>query len=104
MEEKENFDACKEVCSHCPVIDLCLKYAIANDEKYFVWGGMTPAERTRFKKSVDVSRVPLEFRDHYLKVEGRVKRGNASPTPKPVRNPALDYVIDPEFLELIDAL
>jgi hypothetical protein len=49
-----------------------------------------------------VSRVPLEFRDHYLKVEGRVKRNN--PTPKPVRNPALDYVIDPEFLELIDAL
>lgn len=93
----------KAVCGTCPVQALCLAYAIANDEKDGVWGGMTRAERKTHKASIDVSRVPIEFRDHYLKMEGRVKR-NVPSTPHYVRNPNLDLVIDPDFISLLDAM
>lgn len=93
---------CREVCNLCPVSQLCLAYAIANDEKYGIWGGLNRKERKAQKSLMDVSQVPLEFRDHYLKMEGRVKRSHPAPIRR--RNPALDIVIDPEFLALIDAL
>lgn len=95
--------ACKAVCGTCPVQALCLAYAIANDEKDGVWGGMTRAERKAHKSKIDVSRVPLEFRDHYLKMEGRVKR-NVPSTPHYVRSPNLDLVIDPDFIAFLDAM
>lgn len=103
MQEPINVDACKEVCKLCPVSDLCLAYAIANDEKFGVWGGMDRKERKAHKSRIDVSQVPLEFRDHYLNVEGRVRR-TPHPTPRYVRNPALDIEIDPEFIALLEAL
>lgn len=92
---------CKEVCGHCPVADLCLAYAIANDEKFGIWGGMDRRERKAHKSKMDVSQVSLEFRDHYLGVEGRVQRTH--PTPRRVRNPALDIEIDPAFMALLDS-
>lgn len=94
---------CKAVCRTCPVQALCLAYAIANDEKDGVWGGMTRTERKAHKLKIDVSHVPLEFRDHYLKMEGRVKR-NVPSTPHYVRNPNLDLVIDPDFIALLEAM
>ena len=33
------------VCYGCKVKEDCLDHAIENNEKYGVWGGMTPAER-----------------------------------------------------------
>ena len=32
------------VCKSCPVQAECLAYALANDERYGVWAGMTPTE------------------------------------------------------------
>lgn len=93
---------CKEICGLCPVAKQCLAYAIANDERYGIWGGMNRKERKALKSKLDVSRVPLEFRDHYLNVEGRVRR-MPHPTPRYVRNPNLDLVIDPDFLAYLDA-
>lgn len=37
-------DACRQVCSWCPVADQCLASALANGETGF-WGGHTEAER-----------------------------------------------------------
>lgn len=102
MQEPIKTAQCKEVCRLCPVAKQCLAYAIANDEKFGIWGGMDRKERKALKSKLDVSRVPLEFRDHYLNVEGRVKRNH--PTPRYVRNPNLDLVIDPDFLAYLDAL
>lgn len=35
----------KKVCASCPVRELCLEYALDNEERFGVWGGVT--ERVR---------------------------------------------------------
>jgi WhiB family redox-sensing transcriptional regulator len=35
----------KAVCARCPVRAECLDMAVANGERYGVWGGLTDAER-----------------------------------------------------------
>jgi len=35
----------KAVCAHCPVIDSCLRWALAAREPYGVWGGLSVEER-----------------------------------------------------------
>jgi WhiB family transcriptional regulator, redox-sensing transcriptional regulator len=37
----------KAICAQCPVITECLRDALANNEPYGVWGGMSPDERFR---------------------------------------------------------
>ena len=39
----------KELCSKCPVKDLCLQYALETNEYSGVWGGVTPRERMRMR-------------------------------------------------------
>lgn len=35
----------KTICGGCPVKDVCLDAAIQRDERFGIWGGLTPAER-----------------------------------------------------------
>lgn len=35
----------KSICDDCPVARECLEYAVAHDQDYGVWGGMTAKER-----------------------------------------------------------
>ena len=35
----------KAVCEQCTVRRECLDYALANNERYGIWGGLTDAER-----------------------------------------------------------
>lgn len=35
----------KKICATCPVTAECLAMALANDEKFGVFGGLTPGER-----------------------------------------------------------
>ena len=35
----------KAVCSRCPVTAECLEYALAHDERFGIWGGMSERER-----------------------------------------------------------
>ena len=39
------------VCRKCEVKDDCLDHAIKNDEKYGIWGGMTPAGRDALSRT-----------------------------------------------------
>ena len=39
--------AAKAVCAKCPVVEACLKHALAVREPYGVWGGMSEEERAR---------------------------------------------------------
>jgi WhiB family redox-sensing transcriptional regulator len=39
----------KRVCRSCPVAAECLEFALANDERFGVWGGLSERERRRVK-------------------------------------------------------
>lgn len=40
----------KRVCLSCEVRGDCLEYALANDERFGIWGGLSERERRRLKK------------------------------------------------------
>jgi WhiB family transcriptional regulator, redox-sensing transcriptional regulator len=40
----------KRVCVSCEVRAECLEYALANDERFGIWGGLSERERRRLKK------------------------------------------------------
>jgi WhiB family redox-sensing transcriptional regulator len=41
----------KEVCRGCVVRIECLEFAIANSEKFGIWGGMSERERRRVRRA-----------------------------------------------------
>ena len=41
----------KKVCVGCEVRAECLEYALANDERFGIWGGLSERERRRLKKA-----------------------------------------------------
>lgn len=40
----------KEVCKGCVVREDCLEYALANGEKFGIWGGLSERERRRLRR------------------------------------------------------
>jgi WhiB family transcriptional regulator, redox-sensing transcriptional regulator len=40
----------KKVCLSCEVRAECLEYALANDERFGIWGGLSERERRRLRK------------------------------------------------------
>lgn len=40
----------KRICSGCDVRSECLEYALAHDERFGIWGGLSERERRRLKK------------------------------------------------------
>ena len=40
----------KEVCRGCVVREDCLEYALANGEKFGIWGGLSERERRRLRR------------------------------------------------------
>lgn len=45
-----NIELVKEICDECPVRNLCLAYAIEQQEEYGIFGGLTPGERRKLKR------------------------------------------------------
>jgi len=41
----------KSICAGCSVRSLCLDQAVANDERYGIWGGLTADERRSLGRS-----------------------------------------------------
>jgi WhiB family redox-sensing transcriptional regulator len=39
----------KRVCAGCPVRSECLEYALGNDERFGIWGGLSERERRRVR-------------------------------------------------------
>ena len=39
----------KRVCSGCSVRAECLEFALANDERFGIWGGLSDRERRRLR-------------------------------------------------------
>ena len=42
----------KRVCRSCEVRAECLEYALENDERFGIWGGLSERERRRIKREV----------------------------------------------------
>lgn len=40
----------KRICTGCEVRDACLEYALAHDERFGIWGGLSERERRRLKR------------------------------------------------------
>lgn len=40
----------KRICESCEVRSECLEYALENDERFGIWGGLSERERRRLKK------------------------------------------------------
>ena len=40
----------KRICSGCPVKDECLEYALENDERFGIWGGLSERERRKLRR------------------------------------------------------
>lgn len=40
----------KKVCASCTVRAECLEYALSNDERFGIWGGLSERERRRLRK------------------------------------------------------
>ena len=41
----------KRVCNGCEVRSECLDYALANDERFGIWGGLSERERRKLKRA-----------------------------------------------------
>ena len=40
----------KKICTGCDVRAECLSYALSNDERFGIWGGLSERERRKLKK------------------------------------------------------
>lgn len=53
----------KEVCKGCVVRGDCLEFALANGEKFGIWGGLSERERRRIRRQrALVRRAALEVK------------------------------------------
>jgi WhiB family redox-sensing transcriptional regulator len=48
-ETKTDWRVARMYCAACPVRQKCLDYAIANDERYGIWGGLTRQARDQVR-------------------------------------------------------
>lgn len=75
-EMYETIQAAKRVCALCPVRVDCLEYALANNERYGIWGGLSAEERRKLSKTSASDRpvldhVVLDRVTHLLRHEDR---------------------------------
>jgi WhiB family redox-sensing transcriptional regulator len=42
----------KKICLGCEVRNECLDYALAHDERFGIWGGLSERERRRLKRGI----------------------------------------------------
>lgn len=40
----------KKICTDCPVKAECLEYALENDERFGIWGGLSERERRKLRR------------------------------------------------------
>lgn len=40
----------KRICAECTVRTECLEYALANDERFGIWGGLSERERRKYRR------------------------------------------------------
>ena len=51
-------NAAKAICSSCPVIEACRKHALAVQEPYGIWGGLSEDDRLAILSRRGITLVP----------------------------------------------
>ncbi|AJT62458.1 hypothetical protein T261_0769 [Streptomyces lydicus] len=70
--DRAAIDEAKAICARCPVKKACFDYALDNEIRHGMWGGLTETERrpwhARVNKRLDYSRIKAAFqgRDIHL--------------------------------------
>lgn len=64
----------KKVCLSCEVRDKCLHYALDNDERFGIWGGLSERERRKYKKNGGVMAEPRPTIEPLLKRPRRIEQ------------------------------
>lgn len=72
-ESQRKYREGQEVCCSCPVQVQCLQYALDRDEKWGLWGGLTPRDRRRVKEGQPTVRKICP-RGHFLAEVGTDNR------------------------------
>ena len=54
----------KKICLGCPVKQQCLQWALDNDERFGIWGGLSERERRRLKRGIDISPAQNDQPEH----------------------------------------
>ncbi|MFD7552869.1 MULTISPECIES: WhiB family transcriptional regulator [unclassified Streptomyces] len=49
---EQSIEKAKHICGSCTIRVDCLRHAVDNSEADGVWGGLTPAERRRFRRAL----------------------------------------------------
>ncbi|WP_189314961.1 WhiB family transcriptional regulator [Streptomyces brasiliensis] len=49
----------KRICGLCPIRSACLEFALDNDERFGVWGGLSEKERLALRRTTNSLRVPF---------------------------------------------
>ena len=71
-ETKQDIAAAKEFCADCPVVTICLAYALRNEE-YGVWGGKSSRERQLMNGKKKI--VSPEIRRDAAALREEIKKG-----------------------------
>jgi WhiB family transcriptional regulator, redox-sensing transcriptional regulator len=50
VDRGEMLTAAKAICAACPSREPCLEYALANNERFGLWGGLSERERRRLRR------------------------------------------------------
>jgi WhiB family redox-sensing transcriptional regulator len=77
------------ICQDCPVLALCRDYALATDEPYGIWGGMTELDRRRHNRRRGRG-------GHRL---SRVGKPRSQPVPHWASGNVRDHLIQPGTLQ-----
>lgn len=73
-EDEFSVAKAKATCVGCPLQATCLQYAAENEE-YGIWGGATPAERAKVRKTLGWKFVDSETRERSVQAENYLSQG-----------------------------
>lgn len=61
------YNQARLMCGECTVQEECLEWALENDERFGMWGGLSPTERNELVKETD------HFADSHNKAQAKVR-------------------------------
>lgn len=50
LKKGESAEPAKAICNVCPVLEVCLEYALSNHISIGVWGGKTESQRRKMRR------------------------------------------------------